>query len=268
MESSENYIAINKKAWDQRTEVHVDSDFYDNATFLKTKQSLNDIELAILGDLSGKKVLHLQCHFGQDSISLAQLGAKVTGVDFSPKAIEKAKQLAIETETEVEFICADIYDLPNHLNQSYDLVFSSYGTIGWMPDINKWAGIVSHFLKSNGQLLLVEFHPAVWMYDNDFKGIEYGYFNSKPIVEVEQGTYTDSNAPIETTMVTWNHPLSDVVNAAIANNLSIDLLNEYNYSPYDCFAGTKKIGEKQFIVEKLGEQFPLVYALKCTKHKK
>jgi 2-polyprenyl-3-methyl-5-hydroxy-6-metoxy-1,4-benzoquinol methylase len=263
---SENYIDINRKAWDQRTSVHLSSEFYNNADFIKTKQSLNQIELDIIGDLVGKKVLHLQCHFGQDSISLAQLGAEVTAVDLSPKAIEAAKQLAAETDTAVDFICADIYDLPNHLQDEFDLVFSSYGTIGWMPDIDKWASIVSHFLNPNGQLLLVEFHPAVWMYDNDFKGIEYGYFNTKPIVEVEQGTYTDSEAPIETTMVTWNHPLSDVLNAAIKNGLSVNLLNEYNYSPYACFSGTKKIGEKRFIIEKLGPQFPLVYALKCTKN--
>jgi SAM-dependent methyltransferase len=173
--------------------------------------------------------------------------------------------LAKETETNVEFICADIFDLENHLNGEFDLVFSSYGTIGWMPDINKWAQIVSHFLKPKGELLLVEFHPAVWMYDNDFIGIEYGYFNTKPIVETETGTYTNKEAPIETTMITWNHPLSDVLNATIKNGLSIALLNEYNYSPYDTFSGTKKIGDKRYVIEKLGDQFPLVYALKCTK---
>lgn len=262
---SDNYIEVNRKAWDLRTAVHLESDFYNNANFIKTKQSLNEIELPILGDLSGKKVLHLQCHFGQDSISLAQLGADVTAVDLSPKAIEAAKQLAVETNTQVRFICSDIFDLENHLDGSFDLVFSSYGTIGWLPDINRWAKIVSHFLKLDGQLLLVEFHPAVWMYDNDFCGIEYGYFNSKPIVEVEQGTYTDTQAPIETTMITWNHPLSDVINAAINNGLSIDLLNEYNFSPYDCFTGTKKVGDKRYIIEKLGAQFPIVYALKCHK---
>ncbi len=263
---SDNYIEVNKKAWDQRTEVHVDSDFYDNDSFVKTKASLNQIELDILGnDLSGKKVLHLQCHFGQDSISLAQLGAEVTAVDFSPNAIERANQLAAKTNTKVNFLCCDIFDLPNRLNQTFDLVFSSYGTIGWLPDMDRWAQIVSHFLNPNGELLLVEFHPAIWMYDNDFESITYGYFNTKPIVETETGTYTDKDAPIETTMITWNHPLSDVVNATVKNSLSIELLNEYNYSPYDCFSGTKKIGEKRFIIEKLGTQFPMVYALKCKK---
>ena len=263
---SENYIDVNRKAWDQRTEVHVNSEFYDNERFLKTKASLNQIELDILGDnLIGKKVLHLQCHFGQDSISLAQLGAEVTGVDFSPKAIETANQLAIETNTDIEFICCDIFDLPNRLKGEFDLVFSSYGTIGWLPDIDKWGSIVSHFLKPQGELLLVEFHPAVWMYDDNFTHIEFGYFNSKPILETESGSYTDADAPIETTMITWNHPLSDVLNSTIKNGLSVDVLNEYNYSPYDVFPGTEKIGDRQFIVKKLGDQFPLVYALKCTK---
>jgi len=262
----DNYIEVNREAWDLRTEVHLDSDCYDSDNFIKTKQSLNTIELEILGDLKGKKVLHLQCHFGQDSISLANLGADVTGVDLSPKAIEAANQLAKDTNTKVEFICADIYDLENHLTDPFDIVFSSYGIIVCMPDVNKWAKLVSHFLKPTGKLLLVEFHPAVWMYDNDFKGIEFGYFNSKPIVETETGSYTSKDAPIETTMVTWNHPLCDVLNACITNSLAINLLNEYNYTPYDVFPGTKKIGDKQYIVEKLGDQFPLVYALLCTKN--
>ena len=112
--------------------------------------------------------MHLQCLFGQDSISLSRLGADVTGVDLSDKAIESAKKIAEDTHSDARFICCDIYDLPNQLDEKFDIVFTSYGTIGWLPDLDKWAKIVSWFLKPNGQFVFVEFHPVVWMFDDNF----------------------------------------------------------------------------------------------------
>ena len=117
----------------------------------------------------------IQFHFGR-------LGANVTGVDLSDKAIESANNLAKEANIDATFICCDIYDLPKHLNEKFDIVFTSYGTIGWLPDIEKWANVVSHFLKPNGKFVFVEFHPVVWMFDDDFKGIKYRYFNSEAII--------------------------------------------------------------------------------------
>lgn len=145
MKKEQNYIEINKQSWNNRTDVHVKSDFYDLDGFMKGKSSLNSIELELLGDVSGKSILHLQCHFGQDSLSLSRLGAKVTGVDLSDKAIETAKDLAQKLNADAEFICCDLYDLPNYLHKTFDIVFTSYGTIGWLPDLDKWAKIVSQF---------------------------------------------------------------------------------------------------------------------------
>ncbi|WP_341832519.1 class I SAM-dependent methyltransferase [Sphingobacterium thalpophilum] len=138
----ENYIAINKHSWNNRTDTHLKSDFYNLAGFLKGETSLNSIELALLGDISGKKILHLQCHFGQDTISLSRLGAKITGVDLSDKAIESAREIAKETNADVQFICCDLYELENHLDGQFDLVFTSYGTITWLPDLDKWGKII------------------------------------------------------------------------------------------------------------------------------
>src|SRR5688572_730649 len=136
-----DYLEKNRRLWNARTDVHVTSEFYELDKFLAGKSSLNEIELNLLGDLKGKSVLHLQCHFGQDSISLARLGAEVTGVDLSDKAIAKAKELAKQTGANAEFICTDIYELPQHLDKKFDVVFTSYGTIGWLPDLDKWAKI-------------------------------------------------------------------------------------------------------------------------------
>ena len=147
MKKENNYIEINRQSWNNRIDTHLKSEFYDLGKFIKGKNSLNSIELELLGDLSGKTILHLQCHFGQDTISLSRLGAEVTGVDLSDKAIESAKQIAKQTKSNTTFICCDIYDLPNYLDKQFDIVFASYGTIGWLPDIDKWSKIVTKFLK-------------------------------------------------------------------------------------------------------------------------
>ena len=163
------YFEANKALWNKRVDLHFNSEFYDKDKFKKSKNSLNSIELKELGDISGKTILHLQCHFGQDTLSLANLGAEVTGVDFSEEAIIKAKQLSNELNIKADFICSNIYDLKEKLNGKFDIVFTSYGTIGWLPDINKWAEIISHFLKPKGQFLIVEFHPFIWMLDDKFR---------------------------------------------------------------------------------------------------
>ncbi len=163
MKDPVDYIAKNKTSWNDKTDHHYNSAFYDVDGFLKGKNSLNEIELKLLGDVSGKTILHLQCHFGMDSISLARMRAVVTGVDLSDKAIGKANELAQQTNAAATFVCCDIYDLPNHLNKQFDIVFTSYGTIGWLPDIDKWAAIVSTYLKPGGKFIFADFHPVVWM---------------------------------------------------------------------------------------------------------
>jgi SAM-dependent methyltransferase len=261
----QNYIDINRESWNNRTEIHVKSAFYDLDGFLKGNSSLNDIELSLLGDIKGKTVLHLQCHFGQDTISLSRLGAKVTGVDLSDIAIEKAKQIAKDTESNATFICCDIYDLPNHLNEKFDIVFTSYGTIGWIPDLDKWAKIASDFLRPNGQFVFVEFHPVVWMFDDDFEALAYRYFNSGAIVETEIGTYADKNADIKQSYVMWNHSISEVINNLIKHGLEIKSFDEFDYSPYNCFNKTIEFAPKKFRIKHLADKIPMVYAINAER---
>ncbi|WP_026705184.1 class I SAM-dependent methyltransferase [Flavobacterium soli] len=265
MNKEHNYININRASWNNRTDAHLQSAFYDMEGFLKGNSSLNSIELELLGDVAGKTILHLQCHFGQDTISLSRLGAVATGVDLADKAIDSARQIANETGSDATFICCDIYDLPHHLDQQFDIVFTSYGTIGWLPDLDKWAKIVSRFLKPSGKFLIVEFHPVVWMFDDNFEKIGYNYFNSGAIIETENGTYADKTAAIIQEYVTWNHSLSEVVNSLIQNGLAIDSLNEYDYSPYDCFNNTIEFEPKKFRIATLENKIPMVYAIKATK---
>jgi len=263
--SAENYIEINRRTWNEKTTVHFESDFYNVKNFIVGGNSLNSIELDLLGDIKGKRILHLQCHFGQDSISLARLGAIVTGVDLSDKAIEKGQELAEKCSVDVNFICCDIYELEHYLNEKFDIVFTSYGTIGWLPDINKWAKIVSHFLRPNGKFVFAEFHPVVWMYDDDFTEVRYSYFNDAPIIELENGTYAEKEAPIQQEFCCWNHGLADVFQALINQGLRIDNFQEYDYSPYNCFNKTIQIEEKKFQLLPFGNKIPLVYSLSATK---
>ncbi len=260
-----NYLEKNKALWNSRTEHHLVSDFYDVKSFLAGKSSLNQIELELLGDVKGKSILHLQCHFGQDTISLARMGASVTGVDFSEKAIESAHQLSHELKTSAEFICCDIYSLSDHLNKTFDVVFTSYGTIGWLPDIDKWAQVVAKFLKPGGKFVFAEFHPAVWMFDDNFERVAYSYFNVKPIVETETGTYADRNAPIKHEYVGWNHSIGEVFTSLVNNGLQIDNFHEYDYSPYNCFRNTEEFSPGKFRIKTMENRLPMVYSLRATK---
>lgn len=265
MNPENNYIEINKHSWNNRTDTHLKSDFYNLDGFLKGESSLNPIELEILGDITGKTILHLQCHFGQDTISLSRLGAEVTGVDLSDKAIESARKIAEETNANTEFICCDLYDLENHLDKQFDIVFTSYGTITWLPDLDKWAKLISKFLKSNGKFVFVEFHPVVWMFDDNFDKIGYNYFNVAPIVETENGTYADKSANISQSYVTWNHSMSEVISGLVNNSLELEEFKEYDYSPYNCFNETIEFEPKKYRIKHLDNKIPMLYSIVAKK---
>ncbi len=266
MSDNNKYYDANREIWNKRVEINYNSDFYANDKFVQTKNSLRKIELDLLGNLRGKEVLHLQCHFGQDTLSLANFGANVTGVDFSEKAIEKAKHLAKISNLNASFICSNIYDLPSILNNKFDLIFTSYGTIGWLQNIEKWGEIVSHFLKPSGKFLIVEFHPFIWMFDEEIEFIKYSYFHTQePIEEITNGTYSDRNADIKMVEYGWNHTLSDVVESLIKNDLQINSIKEYNYSPYNCFPNMVEFEEGKFVFKKFGDKLPLVYSISATK---
>lgn len=261
MEEELNYQEINRQSWNNRTDTHLSSQFYDQESFLKGRSSLNDIELKLLGDVRGKTILHLQCHFGQDSISLNKLGAEVVGVDLSNKSIESAKEIAREMNSTARFICCDIYDLPQHLNQKFDIVFTSYGTITWLPDLDKWAQLVKQFLKPGGKFVFVEFHPVIWMFDDNFEKVGYNYFNAGPIIETENGTYADRNAAINQGYVTWNHSLSEVLGGLLKNALTVESFMEYDYSPYNCFRRTVEFEKGKYRIEHLDDKIPMVYSI-------
>lgn len=265
MEEDLDYISINKQAWNDKTDVHIASEFYDNEGFLKGKSTLNAIELELLGDVSEKRILHLQCHFGQDTMTFARMGASAVGVDLSDKAVQRASEFANQLNLDATFVCCDIYDAPKYIDEKFDIVFTSYGTIGWLPNLEKWAQVISHFLKPDGQFVMADFHPVVWMYDNDFKEVFYSYFNIEPIVEEESGTYAETKADLQTKSVGWNHPISEILNSLLQSGLELKQFNEFDYSPYNCFTEMEEFEAGKFRIKAFGNKIPMVYSILATK---
>ncbi len=254
-----DYIKTNKASWDKRTGTHVTSKFYDVKGFLEGKCVLNSIELSELGDVSGKELLHLQCHFGLDTLSWARRGAVVTGVDLSSAAIAMANEIKAKAGLKATFICSDLYHYGAIANTAYDIVFTSYGVVCWLPCIKQWAEVVTKSLNPGGTFYMAEFHPV---YDI---AAGYSYFhNSQPDITAE-GTYTENNSGEKSTFVTWTHPLSDVINALISAGIKIEQLNEYPYSPYNCFDGMEEREQGKFYISQAGHDIPLIYTIKGTK---
>lgn len=248
------------------TDVHEHSEFYDIEAFKAGKNTLMATELKELGTVEGQKLLHLQCHFGQDTLSWARLGAEVTGVDLSDKAIALARRLASEIELEATFHHCNIYDTPNELNEQFDIVFTSYGTIGWLPDLDQWAAVIARTLKPNGTFYMADFHPFVWMYDDESHSkITYGYFNEEAFEEDMTSSYADPSIPLTERCVTWNHPIGEIITALAKNGLHIEFLHEHNFSHYDVFPNSEKIGAHQFIMKHFGQKIPYMYSIKAVK---
>lgn len=266
MNTFDKEFKANHDAWNKKTPHHINSEFYDMKSFKEGKNSLRFIELDELGPVTGKSILHLQCHFGQDSISLARMGANVTGIDFSDVAITKAKKLAEELKVNTKFICSNIYDTRHLVKDKFDIVFTSYGIIGWLPDLDRWANVISESLKPGGEFYIVEFHPFIWMMDDNFEKFEYSYFHSEIPLEFNvEGTYTDRSANVSYKNFNWIHSLSDIVSALIKSGLEIQLFNEFPFSVYNCFPNMEKIGEQKWIFKNHKDMIPYVFSIKATK---
>jgi SAM-dependent methyltransferase len=266
MEEHSLYFENNRELWNKRTPLHLQSDFYNVTAFLEGQSSLNNIELEELGDVKGKSLLHLQCHFGQDTLSWARLGAKATGVDLSDASVEEARKLNQQLGLDATFVRSNLYDLKENLQGQFDVVFTSYGTIGWLPDLDKWAAVVAHFLKPGGTFYIVEFHPVVWMFDDAFEKIIYPYHNTfEPIVTETEHSYTDGSAHASHKEYSWNHGLSEVISSLTGQGLRPEFLHEFPYSPYNCFQHMVQGEDGYWRVKHLQNKIPLLYSLKATK---
>lgn len=264
-EKNTEYFKANQAHWNKCVLPHAESDFYDVEGFKKGKTSLNSIELAALGDVKGQSMLHLQCHFGQDSLAWTRMGAKVTGVDFSSTAIELARELNTELALDAEFICTNVYDLKKHLEGQFDIVFTSYGVLGWLPDMDRWAELVAHYLKPGGIFYIVEFHPTYYMIDFDNLQLTYPYFNIEVFKEEVEGSYADRDADITGVEYFWQHSLSEIITALLKNGLQLEQFDEFAYSPYNCFPNMVETSKGKYEVKDHEGNIPLMFEIKMKK---
>ena len=223
--------------WDERVDIHLDS--YDLSALRAGHGKLNAIEEAELGPVAGKRVLHLQCHFGADTLTLAQRGAEVVGLDFSPRAIDAARRLAQELGLVpcARFVCADVYDAPAAIPEpeSFDLVYVTWGAIYWLPDIRRWAQVAAHFVKPGGAVYLAEAHPAALVFDDltpgsdGRPGLYVPYFLHEALIEDDARDYSDPNARLTNTRRhSFMHTIGDVVSGLIDAGLRLDFLHEHD----------------------------------------
>jgi SAM-dependent methyltransferase len=228
------YLEANQRRWDQLTTEHEKSAFYDLAGFKAGKDRLRSIELSELGDVKEKTLLHLQCHFGMDTLAWARRGAVVTGVDFSPKAITLAKSLSEELGIPAQFYCTDIYKLPSVLSGEFDIVFTSYGVLHGLPDLKQWGEIIAHYLKPGGIFYIVEDHPFFRVFraklGGEFKAERSYFFQEEPQRIEATGSYATDDKGTSGVSYVWDHSLGEVINVLVQAGLQIEFLHEFPYA--------------------------------------
>ena len=258
-----DYLDANRRLWNARTPIHEKSQFYDVDGFLAGQSTLTTIDQESLGDVTGKSLLHLQCHFGLDTLSLARGGAKTTGIDLSDVAIATANRLKQQADLESEFICCDVYDTANHVQGPFDIVFSSWGTLVWLPDLARWSQMVSSVTKPGSLVVVNEFHPVIYMLD-DHGQLKYEYFGrSDGYVEESTSTYTDGGSDMPAAReVTWNHGLAVCIESMLTGGFRLLSFREFDFSPYPCFANVVEDAPGEWVIDKYGRSLPYSYALR------
>lgn len=264
-----NWEKADRENWNRLAPLHASSEFYDVASFRAGALSLQALEREEVGDVAGRSLLHLQCHFGMDTLSWARLGARVTGVDYAPNAIDLARELSWETGVPGEFICCSIYDLPNHLSGEFDIVFTSYGVLCWLPDLVRWGQVIAHFLKPGGFFYIADGHPFANTFYNepDATGLRvaYPYFHhDTPEAYEAQGSYASAD-DVHYVAYEWSHSLSDVVNALLSAGLRLEFLHEFPFGFYQHFPFMVQDTKGRWCLPEHGESVPLVFSLKAFK---
>ncbi|GAA3579254.1 class I SAM-dependent methyltransferase [Nonomuraea rosea] len=260
-----DYLAVNRANWNDRVPIHVASDFYDVPGFKAGREPLRDFEIDEVGDVTGKSLAHLQCHFGLDTLAWARRGAQVSGLDLSERAVETATELAQECGLDARFVAADVYDAPAALGGAYDIVYTGIGALVWLPDMRRWAEVVAALLKPGGFLYLSEFHPFADTLDEATAStVTYDYFAPGPQVWDEPHTYTGPGELANSTSVQFQHPVGEVVSALAAAGLRIDFLHEHDHTLFQRFASLEH-RDGGFRLPAGRPRIPLMYSIKAVR---
>ena len=262
------WLQTNREWWDERVPLHVDSTLYDVDGFLAGESKLHAFEVAELGDVDGRSLVHPQCHFGLDTLSWARRGARVTGLDFSGPAVEAARALAARADIAAEFVQADVYDAVSALGgRRFDVVYTGRGALNWLPDIDRWAAVMAGLTAPGGRFYLTETHPVANVFADDALAVTYPYFKPDGFVwDDDGGSYAATDAATtHNRTIEWSHPIGAVVTALAAAGLRIELLHEHDrtFAPAWPFL-ERDAGDRLYRLPEGTPSLPLMYSLLAT----
>src|SRR4051794_22143550 len=265
---SDEWLDANRAMWDERVPLHVGSDFYDVGGFTARPDRIRPFEAEEVGDVQGKSLVHLQCHFGLDTLSWASRGARVTGLDFSAPAVDAARALAADLGLEAEFVAGDVYDAPTLVGRrSFDIVYTGIGALNWLPDIRRWAKVAASLVVTGGFLYVAEFHPITWMFGyGSGLVIERDYFDDEPFRDDDPGSYVEPGAhTLHNVCYEWQHTLGDVVSAIAAEGLTVEFLHEHDLTLFARWPWLERNGVDEFRFPAGQPRVPLMYTIRARK---
>lgn len=251
-------LEVNRRSWDARVPVHAASRFYDVEAFRAGARPLGRLETEWAGDVDGRRLLHLMCHFGLDTMNWTRLGARAVGVDFSPAAIARAEDLASELGLPTRFVESDVLDLD--LGERFDIVFTSWGILPWLPDLERWAATIRRHLEPGGRFLMFEFHPQANVFAPDLT-FAYPYFDPRSVRE-RHGTYTDAPAGFEIETVQWQHTTAQVLTALLGAGLRLTRFEEFDDAGWRRFEAMEPAPEGRWRLPR--PWFPIAFGLEAA----
>jgi SAM-dependent methyltransferase len=259
--------------WEARVPIHAASDDYALDAYVADPGRLSDVVAAdapSLGDLGGLRVVHLQCHLGTDTLSLARLGGTVTGVDFSPSALEVARDLARRTGTDVRYVESSVDDVPARLPERFDLVYTGVGSLCWLPSVTRWAQVVAGLLEPGGRLYVREGHPVLWALDDERDDellvLRHPYFeDAGPSRWDDATTYAGDGVVASPTTFEWNHGLAEIVQAVLDAGLHLTRLEEHRTVDWQALPWMVPAGSGRWRLPRGADRLPLMYTLEAVK---
>ncbi|MGD0374197.1 MAG: class I SAM-dependent methyltransferase [Streptosporangiaceae bacterium] len=272
----EDYRTVNRASWDERAPAHAASPDYAVERFVSDPEFLSNVvrfDLPLLGDIRGARGVHLQCHIGTDTISLARLGASMTGLDFSPAALAEARQLARRTGTDASFVEADVHDAAEVLGRAaFDLVFTGIGALCWLPGVRRWAEVVAGLLRPGGRLFIREGHPVLWALDatrtDDLLVVDFPYFEqAEPLIWDEGGTYVQTDVVFRHNVShEWNHGIGEIVTALLSAGMELTGLAEHDSVPWEALPGKmERLEDGEWRLADRPWRLPHSYTLQAVK---
>lgn len=267
MNRNDKYIAINQKYWNELAVIHEKSEFYGVEEFKKGKSTLSSLEVNEIGYVARKSLLHLQCHFGLDTLSWSRLGAEVTGVDLSDGSIAFAKRLSEDLDIKANFIVSDIYKLPEVLDEQFDIVYTTGGVLCWLSNLKKWTQLIRRYLKLGGLFYIREEHPFANMFNHDFILKTSDYFETgEPEKVIPKGSYANRQTVINTPSYQWHHSLGEILNSLLDVGLQIQFFHEFPFMGYARFPKfMEKSSDGWYRFKDKEIQLPLMFSLRANK---